>query len=189
MPNVYENCPVFENERFRMRLIRKADAADLLDVYSDKNALPFFNSDNCKGDNFYYPTPEKMAGAVDFWVQSYIDKWFVRWTILDKSVSKAIGTIEMFRRLSDDAFNEVGLLRLDVRSDYECSEILQELFTLCVPPAYELFDCSEVVSKIPLYAVERADAAEKYGFRKSEELLIGGEDHYAYNGYWAVRRS
>ena len=54
MQNVYENCPVFENERFEFRLLTEGDIDDLLEVYSDKNALPFFNSDNCDGDNFYY---------------------------------------------------------------------------------------------------------------------------------------
>ena len=29
-----------------------------VNVYGDKNALPFFNSDNCHGDNFYYPDEE-----------------------------------------------------------------------------------------------------------------------------------
>ena len=51
--NIYENCPVLENEKFIIRLFKNEDCDDLLEVYSDKNALPFFNSDNCDGDNFY----------------------------------------------------------------------------------------------------------------------------------------
>jgi len=54
--NIYKNCPVLENEDFTIRLFQKKDCDDLLKVYSDKNALPFFNSDNCDGDNFYYST-------------------------------------------------------------------------------------------------------------------------------------
>ena len=64
MSNVYESCPVFETDKWLLRLIEKEDASDLIDVYSDKNALPFFNSDNCDGDNFYYPTMEKMNSAI-----------------------------------------------------------------------------------------------------------------------------
>ena len=45
--NIYENCPILENKRFLIRLINKEDCDDLLEVYSDKNALPFFNIDNC----------------------------------------------------------------------------------------------------------------------------------------------
>ena len=56
--NIYEVCPVLESEKFIVRLFDCSDCDDLLKVYSDKNALPFFNSDNCDGDNFYYATKE-----------------------------------------------------------------------------------------------------------------------------------
>ena len=51
---------ILNNERFILRLFQDEDCNDLLKVYSDKNALPFFNSDNCDGDNFYYATEERM---------------------------------------------------------------------------------------------------------------------------------
>ena len=63
MTDVYKECPSFENEKYLIRFVDAKDADDLLEVYSDKNALPFFNSDNCDGDNFYYPTKEKMLRA------------------------------------------------------------------------------------------------------------------------------
>jgi len=187
MKSVYESCPVFENESFMLRFVKKEDATDLLEVYSDKNALPFFNSDNCDGDNFFYPNIEKMESAINFWLSSYKTKWFVRWTIIDKTFSKAIGTIEMFHRTANDDFNDVGVLRLDVRSDYEKSDVIRELFSLIIPDLYELFDCAEIITKIPLYAIERIDAAHKYGFVKSGNLLVGTNDNYAYNGYWIIK--
>ena len=188
MMNVYDSCPTFEDERFLLRFVKKDDADDLLEVYSDKNALPFFNSDNCDGDNLYYPDKVKMNSAIDFWLRSYETKWFVRWTIIDKIISKAIGTIEMFHRVADDDFNHAGVMRLDVGSDYEKSDILHELFELFIPSAYELFDCNEIITKIPVYAVERINAAQSFGFTKSEKLLIGTNDHYAYNNYWTINK-
>jgi RimJ/RimL family protein N-acetyltransferase len=188
MISVYEKCPIFESNRYLIRYVESTDASDLLEVYSDKNALPFFNSDNCDGDNFYYPTKEKMEQTISFWQQSYKTKWFVRWSIFDKSISKAIGTIEMFHRTADDDFNNVGVLRIDVRSEYEKSEALQEIMRLFIPLAYELFDCVEIISKVPIYAVERLDAVQKYGFIKSDSLLVGTNDHYAYNGYWIIKK-
>ena len=188
MSNIYEQCPVLENERWLMRFVKEEDSEDLLKVYGDKQALPFFNSDNCHEDNFYYDTKEKMDNAIRFWLESYEGKWFVRLTIIDKHISKAIGTIEMFHRPSDDEFDGDGLIRLDVRSDYEKSDELQEIFALLIPEAYDLLDCEEIITKIPLYAVERIDAAEKFGFEKSDRFLVGGEDHYAYKNYWAIRK-
>ena len=121
MTNVYENCPVFESDRYLLRFVDEDDSDDLLRVYSDKNVLLFFNSDNCDGDNFYYPIRAKMEKAIAFWRQSYMTGWFVRWTIIDKTISQAIGSIEMFHRCADDDFNHAGVLRLDLRSDYEKS--------------------------------------------------------------------
>ena len=187
MANVYEKCPKIENDRYLLRFVEKNDADDLLKVYSDKNALPFFNSDNCDGDNFYYPTKEKMQNAIEFWLRSYETRWFVRWVIVDKISSEVIGSVEMFHRTADDDFNDVGVLRLDVRSDYEKSESIQEILRLFIPDAYKLFDCNEIITKVPIYAVERMEAVQRYGFSKSEFLLIGTNDHYAYNGYWIIK--
>ena len=186
MRNVYETCPVFEDERFLLRFVEKEDANDLLKVYSDKNALPFFNSDNCDGDNFFYPNKERMESAINSWLRAYETKWFVRWAIIDKTISKAIGTIEMFHRKANDDFNDAGVLRVDLRSDYEKSDVIYELFRLVIPESYDLFDCTEIITKIPIYAVERMDAAQKYGFVKSGSLLVGTNDHNAYNGYWLI---
>lgn len=47
MQDVYQSCPTFENERYRLRFLLPDDCADLLKVYSDKETVPFFNSDNC----------------------------------------------------------------------------------------------------------------------------------------------
>lgn len=43
----------------------------------------------------------------------------------------------------------------------------------------------EVITKAPIYAVERMKAIQKAGFKKSEHLLIG-KTGYAYDGYWTI---
>ena len=141
MTDVYKTCPTFENDPYLLRLIEEGDAGDLLEVYSDKNALPFFNSDNCHGDNFYYPTAGRMREAVNFWISSYQNRWFVRFTIVDKAAAKAIGTIELFHRDADDAFGSTGVLRLDVGSSHEREDVLFNIVSLITPPAFELFYC------------------------------------------------
>ena len=57
MKDIYRSFENFENERYLLRTVTMADAPALLQVYSDKHALPFFNSDNCHGDNFYDTDP------------------------------------------------------------------------------------------------------------------------------------
>ena len=71
MKNIYEECPELQNEAYQLRLLRKEDASDLVKVYSDKKALPFFNRDNCNGNDFYNDTVEGMAEAIKWWLWSY----------------------------------------------------------------------------------------------------------------------
>ena len=183
--NVYEKCPEFESKKFLVRLFRDEDCGDLWRVYSDKNALPFFNSDNCDGDNFYYATEERMAEALRFWHMSYENGWFARLSIVDKTASSVIGTIEVCLRVSEDEFNHMGILRVDVRSDYEREDALYDIFSLVTPKVEELLGCKGVLTKAPVYAVERIKAIQRAGFTKSEHLLIG-KTGYAYDGYWTM---
>jgi len=183
MTDVYEKVPVFESSRWLLRFVEKKDAEDLLEVYGDKMALPFFNSDNCHGDNFYYPDLERMNKAIDFWLYSYKEKFFVRWSILDKLTSMAVGTIELFSRKAADAFNNCALLRLDVRSDLENACALSDIASLVVNDAKALFTSEKIITKIPIFALERRIAFEKLGFVKSEEALIGA-DGWKYRDYW-----
>ena len=184
--NIYENCPVLENEKFIIRLFKNEDCDDLLEVYSDKNALPFFNSDNCDGDNFYYATKERMIEAIDFWNMSYRNGWFVRLSVVDKTASTVIGTVELCLRGSGDEFNNMGILRVDVRSDYEQENELYGIFSLITPEIEKMLGCKGVLTKAPIYAVERIKAIQKVGFTKSEHLLIG-KTGYAYDGYWTIK--
>lgn len=181
--NIYETCPILENKNFLLRPVVNEDCDDLLKVYSDKNALPFFNSDNCHGDNFYYSTKERMMEALDFWNMSYENGWFARLAIVDKAVSSVIGTIELCLRVSEDEFNNMGILRVDVRSDYENEDALYDIIELILPHISELVGCKGILTKAPIYAVERIKAIQRAGFTKSENFLIG-HDGYAYDGYW-----
>ena len=188
MQNVYDEVPLFEDERFLLRFVEKKDAESLLNVYGDKNSLPFFNSDNCHGDNFYYPTLERMEKAIDFWLESYKSKWFVRWAVIDKDVGNTIGTAELFRRAADDDFAHAGVLRLDVGSGYERADSIAEIASLIVPHSYGLFGTERIITKVPVYAVERAAAFAAIGFEKSASFLIGTQDGYAYKDYWEKKR-
>ena len=188
MKTVYEEVPLFENNDYLLRFVTPEDAKDLLKVYSDKNALPFFNSDNCHGDNFYYSTIERMNDAINFWLDSYKSKYFVRWSIVEKKSNTVIGTIELFHRTAEDFFNHTGVLRLDLRSDFEKAEVIQNIAGLIIPPAYDLFDTDKIITKIPMYAIERQKGFEASGFTKSEEFMIGTNDKYAYKDYWEITK-
>lgn len=71
MLDVYQECPSFENEKYKIRFLSQADWKELLRVYSDKKSVPFFNSDNCGGDDFYYTSEKRMKEAINYWLLEY----------------------------------------------------------------------------------------------------------------------
>ncbi|MBO5522518.1 MAG: GNAT family N-acetyltransferase [Roseburia sp.] len=184
--NPYEACPVLENENFLLRLVTKEDAKDLLRVYSDEKAVPLFNSDNCNGDDFHYSTPERMEQAVDFWLYSYRERYFVRWAVVDKKSGEAVGTVELFHRISEDDFHDFAILRLDVRSDYEKKSRIVEILSLILPETAELFDCKMAATKAFPHGRERLAALSELGFLPTEKKLIGGHDGHAYGDYMTI---
>lgn len=188
MQNVYKYCPQFENDKFLIRLISPEDTADLLKVYSDPAAVPFFNSDNCHGDDFYYKTLERMQQAVDFWVFSYNEKYFVRWTIIDKETKEAIGTIELFHREADEHFYECGLLRLDLRSDYETVFCIKNIISLIKESTFDLLYCKIIATKAVPQATERLQALRELGFVAAEKVIIG-TDGTKYGNYYILQNS
>ena len=188
MMDIYESCPVLENDTFIVRLIEEKDADDLWLVYSDKNALPYFNSDSCNGDNFYCEIKDYMKSAIKYWLQEYYEyRGFVRFSIIEKKDGKAIGTIEMFKRKSEDGYNNCGLMRIDVRSDYEKTKVIYDILSLVVTPFYDWFACSDIITKARVYAIERIEALKRMNFTKSLEPLVGHDDLFYYD-YWIRKK-
>lgn len=174
--NVYETLPVFEGENFILRGVLPADTEHLLKVYSDEKAVPFFNSDNCHGDDFHYTTYARMKEAVDFWLWSYKQGYFVRWAIVDKKTNSAIGTIELFHRDGEQTeYDKCGLLRLDISSEFERYAPITEILSLIAEPAYDLFYCDKITTKVKPFAEERLKAVKALGFKPAKEPLTGND--------------
>lgn len=185
--DVYQSCPAYESESYLLRMCRQRDKADLLKVYSDEKAVPYFNSDNCGGDDFHYTSEERMEQAIAYWLWEYGRRGFVRWSILSKPTREAIGTIELFHRDAADYFTDCGLLRLDIRSDYETAEEIVKIMKLIVEPAFTLFHCHKIATKAIPSATERIAALQTLGFKPTAEKLIG-HDGTRYGSYFVLER-
>lgn len=182
MMNVYESCPVLQTVHYTLRLVEPADAPALLSVYSDERAVPFFNGDNCHGDDFHYTTMERMDQAINFWLQSYRCGSFVRWAILDRA-NVPIGTAECFRRGTDGSLPECALLRLDLRSDLEVPAVLHELLAELTAHLCKFFGCAAIATKARSMAAARCEVLQALGYKLSAAPLIG-EGGVQYRDYW-----
>lgn len=185
MSDVYEKCPVLENDNYLLRFVEHKDVPFLLRVYSDEKSVLLFNSDNCHGDDFYYKSYKRMEEAVNYWIDEYKRKSFVRWSVISKKRDEVIGTIEVFQRRSSDDFNQCGLLRMDLRSDYEIEDCIQNLLSILIEPIYRLFECQIIATKAIPLAGERRKALEKMNFQWTDHKLVG-HDGTEYENYWII---
>ena len=188
MQNPYSIFPEIESSDLLLRKIKEEDLPDLLKIYSEKEAAKFFNTDNCHGDDFFYRTIERVRQALDFWNYSYLNKFFVRWAIVDKTSGVVIGTIEQFHRDStENPFTNCSLLRLDLRSDYEKEEAIKKILSTIIYESFDLFNCEMIVTKCFDSGVERRKALLSLGFIESKEPLIG-HDGTKYYGYYCLSK-
>ncbi len=175
---VYEVCPMYKGNVVTIKKTVKEDTNELLECYSDKEALPLFNSDNCHGDYFYYATAERMEQAIDFWTKSYIDNQFVRWTVYDNNTNKRLGTVEMFNRSADDEFDGYGVLRIDLSSKNERCEIVEGILDIADKHFYEDFDVRQILTKAIPCAKQRIKALTNAGYKPLGRKFMNFDDYY-----------
>ncbi|SHJ44257.1 Acetyltransferase (GNAT) domain-containing protein [Clostridium cavendishii DSM 21758] len=176
--DIYEQCPSYHKNLITLRQTKLEDAEYLLDCYSDKAAVGFFNSDNCHGDDFYYTTIEKMRQAIDFWNFSYENRQFVRWTIILNETYEKIGTVEMFHREVEDEFNHYGILRIDLQSKYEKYEIISEILNIVTEEFYEAFEITNILTKAIKKADQRILALENANYIPLNKKFMIYDDYF-----------
>lgn len=116
----FEVCPTYESRSFHVRLISDEDAEDLYKCYSNHEAQRFFNNDGCWGGEDFFAgfTLEKMKNLILWWLNNeYKKKVYVRFSIIDRLLNKAIGTLEVFPRKEESKTKII--LRIDILPEYE----------------------------------------------------------------------
>jgi predicted transcriptional regulator YdeE/RimJ/RimL family protein N-acetyltransferase len=177
--DAYSTCPVYESENFILRLVQRKDADELLGCYSDLSAVQLMNADNCIND-FHYTTLKEMHACIDFWLDEYRRKSFVRFSVIDKRDGRAVGTIEMFGTSGDHRQSaRFGVLRVDLRSSYECSCYIAELIRVANEHFYKLFNVAHIVIKAIPAAAKRITALEECGYSKIDRnKFLPFNDYY-----------
>jgi hypothetical protein len=178
MKDIFKECPTYKKELITLRQTNIDDAQELLKCYSDEKAVPFFNSDNCHGDDFRYTIIERMKQAIDFWNFSYKNKYFVRWTVMLNETNEKIGTIEMFHRIFEDEFNHNGVLRIDLQSNYETQPIINDILEIVNENFYKTFDVKAILTKAIPEATERITSLVHKGYQPINRKIMMIYDDY-----------
>ena len=177
--DVFTVCPEYKTEHFKIRKLGAGDAEGLFPCYSDLEAARYFNGDCC-GDDFYYTDKEKFRGCVEYWLSRYEARDFVRWSVLDKETGLLIGTLEVCPSLKYAVDGrKMGILRIDLKSEYERWLVLKELMDVLIWHIYEDFEVASIIMKIQKDAGERQKLIKEYQFVDAkEECNISLEDYY-----------
>ena len=91
----------------------------------------------------------------------------------------------LFHREADEHFYECGLLRLDLRSDYETADSIVNIISLIKDAAYDLFYCNIIATKAVPQATERLKALRELGFATADKLIVG-HDGTKYGDYYIL---
>ncbi|MCB2297892.1 GNAT family N-acetyltransferase [Clostridium tagluense] len=176
--NIYIECPIYTTEVLTLRLTSLEDVEELLKCYSDKKAVPLFNSDNCHGDDFHYTTLDRMKDAVDFWQYSYKHRYFARLTVILNATKEKIGTIEMFKREAEDEFNHFGVLRIDLQSKYEKQQYIDEILQIVNQDFYKDFEVDSILTKAIPNSTERISSLKSKGYVPLNKKLMIYDDYF-----------
>lgn len=178
----YIKCPTLENEKFKIRMVEECDDVDLLPCYANPNVSVVTNSFNC---NMGYgaQSVEKMREYIIGWRRYFDNKTLIRWSVIDKLIEKAIGSIELYCIKREDFFDNYAILRLDLHTDYETKNVISNILTLLINNAFEWFGCDGIATKVSPNAHERIEALSEFGFIATNEYLVVDKEKY-YNGFW-----
>ncbi|HHZ06676.1 MAG TPA: N-acetyltransferase [Clostridiales bacterium] len=176
--SIYEQCPTYTGKVVALEKTNKNHLEDLLKCYSDTLAVSLFNSDNCNGDTFYYTTPQRMAQAIDFWEYSYQERYFVRLTVIDKVSGECVGTLEMFKGTEKTVVDSYGLLRIDLRSDYETTRVINDILSMVTENLLSAFDVEHIITKAIPKAEVRVACLKKNGYAPINEKYMTYDNYF-----------
>ena len=169
----YIKCPEFDTEHFHLRQVRMEDAEELLCFYGELSEWMFF--ENAKSNRIFSSrraTVEEMRKCIASWLGEYKNRYYIRFTVIDKATKKAIGTIEVF----DNPGN--SYLHIDLSAPYETQSYISELLSLADEKLFNIFNMRTLLVQAVPAAKERTTALQSYGY-KPYECTAGGKHYYA----------
>ena len=121
-----------------------------------------------------------MHEWIEGWLKEYKDGRYVRFSVVDKRVNKAIGTVEIFNG-DDSKYAKIrkgrSILRIDVATKYESEGYLSELLVIADSFFYD-FKCKNIITKAIPEATERINALTLNGYVPTPVGDGGNREHY-----------
>ncbi len=85
---MFEIFPILETDRFILRQAKDGDHGDIYDIYCEKEAVKYQQTDRMT-------TIEQAKKSVEAFLRGFNEKRFVRWCITEKETDKVLGLITL----------------------------------------------------------------------------------------------
>ncbi|MFD2882241.1 hypothetical protein ACFTAO_50675 [Paenibacillus rhizoplanae] len=94
------------------------------------------------------------------------EKYYVRFSIVNKSTAKSIGTIEFLQGMNLKKHGNIGILRLDLGSEFEISNVITELLQMIEDYFfYDYFGANSIVTKAIPFGEQRRLSLKQLGYQ------------------------
>lgn len=174
-PFIY--CPRLKNNRIRIRQLRLDDADKLLSCYQQQGKAPTYFNLDFSNETIPCQNKEQVKNLLKFYLSQSKSKKSVYWTVIDLFNNNSIGVISITPLEKNEDYKNVGLLRMDIKSEYETKEIISAILNM-TEQLYELFDLNTIISKAWLTSRHRINAMLENGFKESFDRYLIKKDGY-----------
>lgn len=180
--NTYDNFPVIETERLKLRPVLQSDIAEIYSTFSDAEALQFYGMKPLKSE-------EDAFSLIEAFEKGFKSGSAIRWGIILQSEDKLIGTCGFHNWSKSDKRTEVGY---ELNREYWHKGFMNEALRAIIHYGFNGMEFNRIAATIrPENSSSRA-LVEKLGFNQEallKEYQKAGDEFYDMYVYSLLKRN
>jgi ribosomal-protein-alanine N-acetyltransferase len=154
--SVFNEFPKLETERFILREVVESDYAAIYDIYCDEDAVKY---QQIKAMS----TIEQAKKSVEFFINGFKNKKFIRWCITLKENSEVVGLITLH---DFDAWNSKVEIGYMLNKKYWRQNVMSEAAIKVIHYAFEVIELNRVEALVDPENIASNKLNVKLGFAK-----------------------
>ncbi|MCM3719252.1 GNAT family N-acetyltransferase [Fictibacillus phosphorivorans] len=158
--NTYNNFPVIETERLKLRPVLQSDMMEIFSTFSDTEAMQFYGMEPLKSE-------EEAYSLIEAFEKSYKSGSAIRWGIVLKEENTLIGTCGFHNWSKSDQRTEVGY---ELNRKYWHQGFMNETLRAIIHYGFNGLDFNRIAATIRPENTSSRELIEKLGFHQ-EALL------------------
>lgn len=154
--SMFMEFPWLETERFILREVRMEDCKDIYDIYCDEEAVRFQGITNMT-------SIEQAKRSVNFFLNGFVDKKFVKWGIARKEDNKIIGIITLHHIDAWSFRAEIGYM---LNRKFWRKHVMSEVAEKVIEYAFKEVELNRIEAHAHPDNIASIKLCEKLGFQR-----------------------